>query len=754
MNESTIEALLRPTVEKNVAFACYSCAALVYFEPTLFMLNETVSYGMSAAFCGFGYYRQRQGEVIARYQRNLKRLPSYLLKSSDVPVSTTKIWLGKGFEWTATHTQRLSELRKPYGRKFLEMGKIYDTFRSLERKYEDSPAVLSFLKPFSSQHFLSPLVSSLENKVGENKVIDAIDFLSEKVLPNPWRPLPPVGGEKAIHAVEPDEDEQEIDLDTRTGHTLIQGTTRVGKSRLLEVLVTQAIHRKNKQGDYEGPVVCLDPKGDAELMARLYTESQRAGRKMYIMHLGFPDMSCRYNAIAGSFSRYTEIASRATDSMGGGGDGEAFKAFAWRFANVVAMAQVALGHRPTFETIQRYMLDIEPLFISFVELYLDKHDKPIWRDIVDESEATIKPNHVPRNLTSRRMRTVALVLYLQEKRINDPIVRGLLSSVQYEKSYYDKITASFLPLLEKLTTGRMIELIAPNYDDLEDKRPILDWLKVARQKAVVYVGLDAMTDQTVSDVVGSNMFSDIVSMSGYIYKYGMQATFGDSSKDDVKPIFSIFADEVNELISPKFIPLLNKAGGSGVNVTALTQSAADIPAKLGDETLAKVVVDNFNTLVMMRVKSKATAELLTDQLGEVYINNLTTVSGVNDNSDVNNSIHFTSKNEDRLTTERVPMLEADTIINLPKGQAFALVDGSKLLKLRFPLLKDCKHTLPPSVMQMYDAMTDKYKTSDGWWNPSEFSANSYASSTHHAHEYQSNDMDKDYEAMMEEVNNG
>ncbi len=751
MNESSIEALLRPTVEKSVAAACFGSAALVIFEPMVFMLNETVSYGMASAFTLFGCLRYHQGEKVSRYKRNLKRLPGYQLKSAEVPVSKSKIWLGKGFEWTATHTQRLSDLKKPYGRQFLEMGMIYDTLRQLERKYEDSPLVLSFLKPLSSQHFLEPLINKLEKGNVNNTIVDSIAFLSSKAFVNPWRPLPPVGGEKAIHAIEPEETEQEIGLDTRTGHTLIQGTTRVGKSRLLEVLITQAIHRKNKQDEYEGPVVCLDPKGDAELMARMYTEAKRAGRKMYIMHLGFPDMSCRYNAIAGSFSRYTEIASRATDPMGGSGDGEAFKAFAWRFVNVVAMAQVALGLRPTFETIQQYLINVEPLFIQFVELFLDKNERPIWRDIIDENESKIKPNQVPRNLMGRQMRTVALIQYLQEKRINDPVVKGLLSSVQYEKSYYDKITASFLPLLEKLTTGRMVELIAPNYDDLEDKRPILDWLKVARQKAVVYVGLDAMTDQTVSDVVGSNMFSDIVSMSGYIYKHGMQATFGEASKDDVKPIFSIFADEVNELISPKFIPLLNKAGGSGVNVTALTQSAADIPAKLQDETLAKVVMDNFNTWIMMRVKSKATAELLTDQLGEVYINNLTTVSGVNDNSDVNNSIHFTSKNEDRLTTERVPLIESDTIINLPKGQAFALVDGSTFLKLRFPLLKDCKHTLPPSIKYMFDKMVDKYKTSEGWWSPSEFGGDSMSDRGHVAQDYNIQEMNNDFNTMIEEV---
>jgi conjugative coupling factor TraD (SXT/TOL subfamily) len=343
---------------------------------------------------------------------------------------------------------------------------------------------------------------------------------------------------------------------------------------------------------------------------------------------------------------------------------------------------------------------------------------------------------------------------LQEQKIFDPIVRGLLSSVAYEKSYYDKITASFLPMLEKLTTGRTLELIAPDYNDLDDKRPILDWLKVARQNAIVYCGLDAMTDNTVSDVVGSNMLSDIVSMAGYIYKNGIEDGFGELSNEDVKPTFSIFADEFNELAGPRFVPLLNKAGGAGVNVTALTQSYADVPAKLGDQDLSSVIYSNFNTIIMMRVKTKETAELLTNQLGEVYINNVTTVSGVNDNSNVDNKIHFTSKNEDRITTEKVPVLETDTIINLPKGQAFALLDGSRLLKLRFPLLLDCVDDLPPSIAQMYRVMTESYRTSQGWWKPSEFGEQSYASNTHEAHSVSNTDSNKDYDNLMQDVDNG
>ncbi|EJK9188000.1 hypothetical protein NLX19_004646, partial [Escherichia coli] len=38
--------------------------------------------------------------------------------------------------------------------------------------------------------------------------------------------------------------------------------------------------------------------------------------------------------------------------------------------------------------------------------------------------------------------------------------------VRYDRTYFDKIVASLLPLLEKLTTGKTAELLAPDYLDM------------------------------------------------------------------------------------------------------------------------------------------------------------------------------------------------------------------------------------------------------------------------------------------------
>ncbi|MXC98347.1 conjugative coupling factor TraD, PFGI-1 class, partial [Escherichia coli] len=71
------------------------------------------------------------------------------------------------------------------------------------------------------------------------------------------------------------------------------------------------------------------------------------------------------------------------------------------------------------------------------------------------------------------------------KKLYDPILDGLRSAVRYDRTYFDKIVASLLPLLEKLTTGKTAELLAPDYLDMSDTRPVFDWEQVIRKKAVV-----------------------------------------------------------------------------------------------------------------------------------------------------------------------------------------------------------------------------------------------------------------------------
>src|SRR5260370_35170728 len=120
------------------------------------------------------------------------------------------------------------------------------------------------------------------------------------------------------------------------------------------------------------------------------------------------------------------------------------------------------------------------------------------------------------------------------------------------------------------------------------------------------------------------MCSDLVSVAGHIYKFGVDDGLPNSSASAKIPI-NVHADEFSELMGDEFIPMVNKGGGAGVQVTAYTQTLTDIEARIGSRAKAGQVIGTFNNLFMLRVRETATAELLTKELPkvEVYATSLT-----------------------------------------------------------------------------------------------------------------------------------
>ncbi|MBT3093526.1 MAG: type IV conjugative transfer system coupling protein TraD [Candidatus Thiodiazotropha sp. (ex Lucina pensylvanica)] len=642
---------LRPVVEFVPAAFFTTGAAMLYTAPvTYFPIVPALAQVTALVFAGLGGWRLWQGWRVCRYQGYLRRLPRYVLNADEVPVSDHKLFLGRGFRWDQRHTQRLVESRHPQAQQYLEPGKLYQAARRMEIRLERSP-LLSWL----------PRLTQWNN-----------DW-------NPLRPLPPVGGAPALHGVGTEEETDIwMDIGERVGHKLVLGTTRVGKTRLLEILVTQDIRR----GDV---VICFDPKGDVDLLRRMHAEARRAGRldQFHIFHLGFPDISERYNPV-GDFSRITEVASRIATQLPSEGNSAAFREFAWRFTNVVARALVGLGRRPDYHTIARFVTNIEPLLTDYFHLWLDKEAPDDWKQAVQRIEGNLNEKTLPLALRGRDFHAIALTRYAKEHNLFDPVADGLRSAFEYDKTYFDKLTASLLPLLEKLTSGRIGALLSPNYRDGDDRRPILDWMRVIRERGIVYVGLDALTDAEVAAAVGNSMFADLTSIAGQLYKHGeIQGLPALDGHTSVKK--TIHADEFNELIGNEFIPLLNKAGGAGFLVTAYTQTASDIEAGIGDRAKAGQITGNLNTLIMLRVKNEITARTLTDQLPKARVYTKLAASQVTDNNDPGTSTDFTTRNEDRLTETEMDMLTPADLVQLPKGQAFALLEGGQLYKLRLPL---------------------------------------------------------------------
>lgn len=683
----SVESLLRPNFEILAATACFVCALLAFIAPELWMMTKSVGYVCGFVFQIIGIHYLSNSLKVFNYQRNLKHLKPLVLRAKNLIVSDHVSFLGRGFQWLPRHTQRLTDTTKRRNEKYTQLSSAYKWARQKEVAWEKTFVLNKFSRLLRSQSMF-----------------------------NPVRPMPDIGGKPEIHGVGADEESNLfLDLHERNGHTLVLGTTRVGKSRLEEVIVAGDINRKNNV------VIVIDPKGDAELFRRMYMESVRANRAddFYFFHLGFASQSCRYNPV-GEFQKITEVAGKATAQLAEAGNSAAFKAFSWRFVNVIARATVQIGKRPTVSNIEHYVQDLEELLYEYaLESFraIDEDPEGLIKDYAEK--VSDKDPMVARK--GKRKETVAIMRIFNECKKSDVLGRHLCLACEYERSFYEKLVASLLPFLDKMNTGDVGELLSPDYFDENDNRPILNWREVIQRRGVVYIGLDGMADKEVATAVGNAMLNDIVSTAGLMYKHGQDAGLPNltNSRKLKFPDILLHADEFNSLVGDEFVPLVNQSGGAGIKVTAYTQTLQDIDAVFGTSTAnpkSMQIIGNFNTLIMMRVRNIETAKLLTDQLPIVHVDDVTAVSGASKKQGGSIGL-FDDNNQSRIKEDKVPLIDPSYVMSLPKGQAFILKNGNKVFKFSVPMFDDKNEdvVIPQNVLDVCSKMQEKYQTAENWW---------------------------------------
>ncbi len=650
-----IENVYRRPYEILPAASALAAAIALKTWPELFVIPTQAAMACSAGLTGLAAVRGMQARRIVRYRRSLRRLPSYALEPKDIPHAGDGLFFGRGFEWTQAHVQRLHQARQPYNAHLLKLGRLYKFARTYERSHPQG------------------------------------DWLTDLTRRNAWwnpvEPLAPLGGKPEIHGVEPDEEDIWTPLAELTNHVIVYGTTRVGKTRLAQLLVTQDIRR----GD---PTFVFDPKGDVELLLSMYAEAVRAGREkdFVIFHLGFPEISARYNPI-GSFEQESEVASRTTGQLPDEGQSSAFKAFAWRYVNTIARAMAATGQKPDMTKIYAYGVNVDPLVRAYLEFRLDVLT-PNWKDSFDPTPTKDMKDLIAKTERNGRDITVMLLArHFRELGHKDPLADSLTGILSNDKTYFEKLVNSLYPLLEKMTTGKLAALISPDYMDSTDPRLLMEWQTLIARNAIVYCGFDALSIPDVAEAVSASMLSDLTSVAGALYKHGLG--YGQSVTEAPRRI-RLHLDEVNELIGPYFKQLANKGGGAGMQITAYTQTGQDIEVKVGSPAAAGQIGGNLNTMIMLRVKNEETAKLLTSQLEEVPVWSVTPDSGVTDTNDPGDFADFSSRSGDKLSSEKVPLVTPAMLMSQPKGQAFALLEGGRLVHVRIPLALPEKDLAVPS----------------------------------------------------------
>lgn len=660
-----LEVLLRPAVEVHAAIVSASAAALLVAAPDAVLMPTNVAYGCASVLAIWACMDSYETYKVWRYRVGMKAMPIFKMRSDKIPMKEGKLFIGKGFEWEQKHAQRLD-----------------DTLSSRYRKYAT-----------------------------QRDVVDLLFRLKR------GKPAPDLGGNPMLHGVEPNEKNMFISSASRKNHTIVFGVPGSGKTREMEVFVAQDIHAKP-----ECTVVVVDPKGDADLLRRVYVEAAAAGRldDVTVCLLGAPEVSARYNPV-GHYSRITEVATRLSNQLPDAGNAAAFKDFAWRSVNIIAKALHSFGLTINLEEIQSHVSDVEPLFIRVVDKAIAEGNTERLSALLREIHGDL-PEQLPQAFSARSHECYSRFKLIEKygAEIGSQTAIDLSGILKYDKTYYDKTVSSLGPLLEKLTTGMAAELISPDYFDIDDPRPMFSWEQVIRQKGIVYIGLDALSDMTVSSAWGSSMLADLVSVAARIYKEGIDA--GTPGLDSESQIL-LHADEINELVGPEFTQMVNKCRGAGIVVTAYTQAVADIQSGLGDQAKAEQLIGNFGNKIFMRVPTLQSAKLMIDTLPEVRIKTVMAVSGASDSNDMLGSTHFTSNNEDRISEEKKPLLSAAELQGLPIGHSLAQLDGGRVFKLRMPLLEDGPNAfdMPDKISGIVEVLRNRQRPNTQitgetpWW---------------------------------------
>jgi conjugal transfer pilus assembly protein TraD len=537
------------------------------------------------------------------------------------------LWLGKGFDWTPTHTQRLYEIKRG------------DPTTLYPPKW-----VMELTEMWTGE------------PVGAN---------TPEYIGSAW-----------IHGLNGREESIYVPIQNLIGNTLLVGTSRCGKTRLLELVEEMAV-------ELGYAVIVIDPKGDQEFEFSLRAACKQAGRENdYVrFHLAFPSQSIRIDPLK-NYTNLSDLASRISALMSGDGSSSSFRDFAWSVLNAIIMGQDAVNEKSTLVSIRSYVDNgVADLLMRVILSYFDNVLGTCWEnDVVVFARAQKQPKGKANNegnLLVRQSLHLLLEYYRQvlvSRGQRHEAVEALATIYTHDSAHYSKMIANLVPILGKLTTGDLGALLSPDPRDISDPRPMTDLAALIRSNSVVYIGLDSLANKEASSAVGSMLLSDLTSVAASIYNYG-----GEDNK-----VFLI-VDEASEVVNDPYIQMLNKSAGAGFINLAAIQGIPDLEARLESKPKAYQMLANFNNLIAMRVLDPSSQEFVTETLGETYVITGQTIKGTTSSTE-KNITHFTGSVQERITESSEAIMPTDILGQMPNWQYLGKFSGGRIVKGRLPII--------------------------------------------------------------------
>ena len=353
----------------------------------------------------------------------------------------------------------------------------------------------------------------------------------------------------------------------RSGHFWCFGTTRVGKTRLLENLVEEDIRK-----GYD--VIVIDPKGDNELFSKIAQVAIDAGRQDDLMLCNpvYPEYSIKINPLE-YYSMKEELAGHV-------------------------LAAVPDGKEPFFKNVA-YETTINAV-TGVIRLAQLKKESQI---LTFEDLKNIT------NKTGLDKLLAELDAYNDEETLE---VKSNLSKVaESEKDYFSKISSSLRVALMELTMGNTGEIIGKVRGNevikrLEDSAYGEGYVDGKRKGVIFVVQAGALLTERAARTIGKVFISSIAKLAGRVFAAGKK----------LQVPLCLYIDEAQSMLYGGIDDLFAKAGGAGVWVHCFSQSINQIYNEMPSKDAGKAILDNTNTKVFMRAPDIETAANVAEFFGE------------------------------------------------------------------------------------------------------------------------------------------
>ncbi|WDN91060.1 hypothetical protein BuS5_04032 (plasmid) [Desulfosarcina sp. BuS5] len=335
----------------------------------------------------------------------------------------------------------------------------------------------------------------------------------------------------------------------RKGHLFCFGTTRIGKTKLIEQMIEQDIRKGYS-------VVFFDPKGDPDIFSKIVqvVNEEKCQEALSLVTPIFPECSAQIDPLS-HYYMPEEIVSHVISGI---------KAKEEFFINIA------------YETTLIVIL-------ALIEFAKVKNEKPVFNFNIIKERISYK------DLVNMKTQLESLP---KSPGVEDVLV-SLRQIVDSPQDYFAKVSASLRTVLTSLSTGSAGSIIGKS-----TANQFIQRLEAGKQ-VIMVVQTGSLLTRKTAHMIARVLLSMIQSFVGRKYASGKK----------VDPPMCLYLDEAGSLLYMGIEDLFNKSGGADVWIHAFTQSIADPEAEIG-KPQARKILDNTNTKIFMRVNDPGTAEYI------------------------------------------------------------------------------------------------------------------------------------------------